>query len=206
MESSDQDKPASPRSRLTSFRQDSAYVSPWPLRTRILIGLWAITWAIFARPTPGPMNRWRLFLLRLFGCRIAGRPFVSSNAIIKMPWQLTLEDRACLGSKSEVYNLGPVILRARCTVAQQGYLCGGTHDLSLTSLPLTVGPIEIGMDAFIGARAFILPGVMVGEGAVVGACSVVSRDVPDWTIVAGNPAKPIGKRVMNSAGNAPSLD
>lgn len=111
-----------------------------------------------------------------------------------MPWNLCLEDRACLGAGSEVYNLGPVVLHARCTVAQQAYLCGGTHDLSQPTLPLVVGSIEVGEDAFIGARAFLLPGVQVGTGAVVGACAVVTRDVPDWTVVVGNPARVVGER------------
>jgi putative colanic acid biosynthesis acetyltransferase WcaF len=38
-------------------------------------------------------------------------------------------------------------------------------------------------------QAFIGPGVVVGEGSVVGACSVVVRSIPDWVVVAGNPAK-----------------
>lgn len=73
-------------------------------------------------------------------------------------------------------------------------LCGGSHDLSSRRLPLLIGDIDIGPDAFIGARAIILPGVTIGEGAVVGAGAVVTRDVAPWTMVAGNPAKVIGHR------------
>lgn len=50
-------------------------------------------------------------------------------------------------------------------------------------------PVKIGNKAWIGARAIILKGLTIGEGAVVGAGSVVTKDVPDWTIVAGNPAR-----------------
>ncbi len=49
--------------------------------------------------------------------------------------------------------------------------------------------VKIGNKAWIGARAIILKGVTIGEGAVAGAGSVVTKDVPDWTIVAGNPAR-----------------
>jgi putative colanic acid biosynthesis acetyltransferase WcaF len=111
-----------------------------------------------------------------------------------MPWNLVLEDRACLGPQSEVYNLVRVTLGPRCTVAQQAYLCAGTHDFSQPNLPLMVGEIKVGSDAFLGARAFILPGVTIGEGAVIGACAVVSKDVSPWTIVAGNPARFVGDR------------
>ena len=54
-------------------------------------------------------------------------------------------------------------------------------------------PIVIADDVFIGARSIILKGVTIGQGAVVGAGSVVTKDVPPFTIVAGNPAKVVKK-------------
>ena len=57
---------------------------------------------------------------------------------------------------------------------------------------ILTAPIEIKDDVFIGARSIILKGVTIGNGAVVGAGSVVAKDVPDFAIVAGNPAKVIG--------------
>jgi acetyltransferase-like isoleucine patch superfamily enzyme len=59
---------------------------------------------------------------------------------------------------------------------------------------LTVAKITIGEDAFVGARAFVLPGVKIGARAVVGACSVVTKDVPDNVIAAGNPCRVIRPR------------
>ena len=56
------------------------------------------------------------------------------------------------------------------------------------------GDVTIGNKVWIGYRAIILPGIKIGEGAVIGAGAVVTRDVPPFTIVAGNPAKPIGQR------------
>lgn len=183
--------------RLRTLIQRNSYESPWSLGIRLKILLWGLVQVFFFRPTPKPFSRWRVLLLRLFGCTVRGRPFVDASARVKMPWNLTLEDRACLGPYSEVYNLGPIVLRERCTIAQHAYLCAGTHDLSRASLPLVVGSIEIGADAFLGARCFILPGVTVGVGAVVGACAVVTKDVAPWTVVAGNPARPIGQRTLD---------
>jgi len=63
---------------------------------------------------------------------------------------------------------------------------------------VAVAPVRIGDKAWIGLRVIILKGVTIGEGAVVGAGSVVTRDVPAWTVVAGNPARPI-KRLPRTA-------
>jgi putative colanic acid biosynthesis acetyltransferase WcaF len=129
---------------------------------------------------------------------------VASSAIIKMPWHVTLEDRAAIGDGAELYSLGHITLRERCTVAQHSYLCTGTHDLSHPDLPLVVGEIDVGREVFIGVRALVLPGVILGEGSVVGAGSVVTRDVQPWDIVAGNPARVIGRRQFGDASAGPS--
>jgi acetyltransferase-like isoleucine patch superfamily enzyme len=60
--------------------------------------------------------------------------------------------------------------------------------------PATKGDVRIGNDVWIGAKATILSGVAVGDGAVIGARSVVARDVPPYGIVVGNPARFIRKR------------
>lgn len=156
--------------------------------------LWNLVWLALFRPTPKPLSAWRVFLLRLFGAEIYGAPFVSQSANIKMPWNLVLEDRACLGANCNIYNLARVTLRNKAVIAQEVYVCCGTHDFDDEALPLVIGEIVVGEDAFIGARAFLMPGIEIGEGAVVGACSVVTKDVPSHTVVAGNPAKVVASR------------
>lgn len=168
--------------------------SPWSLGQRIRLLLWEWCWRLFCVWTPKPLNRWRLAWLRLFGARIVGRPFVHQRARIQVPWHLTLHDRSCLGDRANAYSLGEIEIGERATVAQEAYLCTGTHEFDDPSLPLRVAKISVGADAFIGARAFILPGVRIGARAIVGACAVVTRDVADGTIVAGNPAIPRGQR------------
>ena len=56
-----------------------------------------------------------------------------------------------------------------------------------------IAPVKIYNRAWIGFNSIILKGVTIGEGAVIGAGSVVTKDVPDWTVVAGNPARMIRK-------------
>lgn len=102
--------------------------------------------------------------------------------------------RACMGERSNAYSLGKIEILEGATIAQEAYLCTGTHDFNDSSLQLITKPITIGRNSFIGARAMILPGVSIGDQAIVGAMSVVSKDVPDHQIVAGNPAQKIGER------------
>ena len=133
-------------------------------------------------------------MLKVFGANLSGMPFIHSTAKIQIPWNLTMQHRACLGECTNAYSLGKIDIQEGATIAQEAYLCTGTHDFKDPNLQLITKPITIGKNSFIGARAMILPGVIIGDQAIVGAMSVVSRDVPDHQIVAGNPAKNIGKR------------
>jgi putative colanic acid biosynthesis acetyltransferase WcaF len=100
-----------------------------------------------------------------------------------------MHDRSCLGDQANAYSLGRIEIGERATVAQEAYLCTGTHDFADPLLQLQTAPIVIGADSFVGARAFILPGIRIGNGAIVGACSVVTKHVESGTRVAGNPAR-----------------
>jgi len=179
---------------MKTFAQTSAYASPWTLRERIGMLLWEACWTLLCCWTPKPFNRWRLFWLRVFGAHLDGYPFVHQRARIQIPWNLTLHDRACLGDRANVYTLGEIEIGARTIIAQEAYLCTGTHDLNDPNLPLQVAKITVGEDVFIGARAFLMPGVSVGDRAVVGACALVTRPVAADTVVTGNPATPRRKR------------
>ncbi|PPD49811.1 MAG: putative colanic acid biosynthesis acetyltransferase [Methylobacter sp.] len=177
-----------PRLYPKAKNQADRYTSSWTVSETINIRLWHAVWLLLFRTSPKCMNKWRLFLLKIFGTTLSGRPFVYSSARVFAPFLLSLEDHACLGPCSEVYNLGPVLFKSRSTLSQQAYICNGTHDFDDPRQPLLVGDIVIGEDVFIGARAFIMPGVTIGAHAIVGACAVVTKDVEAWAVVAGNPA------------------
>jgi putative colanic acid biosynthesis acetyltransferase WcaF len=140
------------------------------------------------RLSPRPLFGWRRFLLRCFGARVGGHVHVYPSARITLPWNLDIGDGASIGENALVYNLGPVRIGARATISHLAHLCAGTHDHRDPSLPLLRTPITIGEDAWVCAQALVGPNVTVGEGAIVGAGAVAMRDVPSWTIVAGNPA------------------
>jgi putative colanic acid biosynthesis acetyltransferase WcaF len=101
-----------------------------------------------------------------------------------------------LANDVDCYSVAPVKLGVHATVSQYAFLCTATHDYEDPDFRLITKPIEIGDYAWIGARAFVGPGVSIGEGAVVGATASVYRDVPEWTVVGGNPANFIKQRVL----------
>ena len=177
-----------------TYEQDSPYSSPWTVGQRVRMILWSAAWGLLCSWTPKPLNPWRLFVLRLFGATLKGTPFVHQKARIQIPWTLEMHHRACLGDGAMAYSLAKIVIEEGATIAQEAYLCTGTHDFSLPTLPLKTSPIRIGAHAFVGARAFVLPGVTIGKFAIVGACAVATKSVADSVIVAGNPAKPIATR------------
>jgi putative colanic acid biosynthesis acetyltransferase WcaF len=183
-----------PNEQIVNPEQTSAFESPWSNSDRLMRVLWQFCWFVFCLWTPKLLNEWRLFWLGVFGAKIDGKPFVHQRARIEIPWNLTLHDRACLGDRANAYSLGEIEIGARATVAQEVYLSTGSHDFSSAGMPLVTAKIDIGEDSFIGARAFVLPGVKIGARAIIGACSVVTRDVPEAVIAAGNPCKVLRPR------------
>jgi putative colanic acid biosynthesis acetyltransferase WcaF len=174
--------------------QVSQFASPWPGSHRFMRVLWEFCWFIFCVWTPKPLNPWRLFWLRVFDAKIDGTPFVHQRARIAVPSNLILHDRACLGDRANIYSLDEIEIGARATVAQEAYLSTGSHDFAQSGMPLVTAKITVGEDAFIGARAFVLPGVTIGARSVIGAGSVVTHDVPENVIAAGNPCRVIRPR------------
>ncbi|GAB4016667.1 hypothetical protein GCM10028808_45850 [Spirosoma migulaei] len=85
----------------------------------------------------------------------------------------------------------------RRTVISQGtHLCGGTHDYTKPGFPLVAKPIIIGDHVWVAAESFIHPGVTIGNGCVIGARSVVTKDMPGWKVCSGYPCKPIKDRIL----------
>jgi putative colanic acid biosynthesis acetyltransferase WcaF len=150
---------------------------------------WELAWTLLCYWTPKPLNSWRLLILRVFGARITGRPFVHQRARIQIPWHVELRDGSCVGDRANLYSLDQITLEAGALVAQEAYLCTGTHDFADPEWPLLTAPIAVGERAFVGARAFVLPGVTIGARALVGAGSVVTKDVAPAAWVRGNPAR-----------------
>jgi putative colanic acid biosynthesis acetyltransferase WcaF len=116
---------------------------------------------------------------------------VYPKAIIWAPWNLRLGRGACIGEGAEVYNPSLINIGDYAIVSQQAYLCGASHDYRRWDFPLISQPITIGAHAWIAARAIVGMGINIGEGCVIGAGSMVTKNMPEWTVCAGNPCRVI---------------
>lgn len=113
---------------------------------------------------------------------------------------LRMGPRTSIGSNSVIISLAGIELGEAVLLAGGCYLSAGaypTHDRTRPIMDqdaVSKGPIRIGDGAWLGTCAVVLDGVTVGKGAVVGAGAIVTKDVPDWAIVAGVPARQVGSR------------
>ena len=89
---------------------------------------------------------------------------------------------------------GGLLIGENVSISREVFILTLSHNYNEKNFPLVKGAVEIDDDAWIGIRAMIMPGVKVGKGAVIGSNSVVTKDVPPYAVVAGNPAKIISKR------------
>jgi putative colanic acid biosynthesis acetyltransferase WcaF len=161
---------------------------------RIKRVVWSIVQNTLYRYSFHTSSNWRAFLLRIFGATVGPGCTIRRSSRVYYPWNLTIGAMSCLGDECNVYNLGQITIGQRVIISQEAYLCAGSHDYRVPAMPLLTPPITLKDDSWVCARAFVGPGVVVGEGAIVGAAAVAMKNVDDWTIVSGNPAQVIKQR------------
>lgn len=161
--------------------------------------LWMIVWNLITIPFPKSKGRFiKIYILRLFGADIHITANVYSSARIYAPWNLKMDKYSCLAPEVDCYNVDKISIGFKSIVSQKTYLCTASHNISDPNFKLIKSPIIIENNVWVGAAAFIGMGTTIGQGAVVGATASVFKDVPSWTVVGGNPAKFIKKRVLDA--------
>lgn len=179
-----------------TFRIDLAQsVNPIPLRTKVRRAAWSYCVWPLAKYLPTKLGSMaRIAVLKMFGAQIGSRCLIKQGVQVLQPWELVLGDCVAIGSQVELYNHATIRIGSMSLVSQYSYLCTGSHDYQQPHFPLVSKPITIGEQCWVAADVFIGPGVSIGEGAVIGARSVVTKDMPPWTVCAGHPCKPIKER------------
>lgn len=134
-----------------------------------------LDWAILEPLEP---RKLRPFILRRMGCKVGKGCFIGDYVRVDTSHtdMIIIEDSVSIASGS----------RLLCHQRDFSDYCVGDDYMKLG---YTVKPIHLKKGCLIGMESFVMPGVTVGEGAVVGAGSLVSKDVPDWCVAVGRPAK-----------------
>ena len=143
------------------------------IRLKFLEGM--LDWSILEPIEP---RKLRPFILRRMGCKVGKGCFIGDYVRIDTSHtdMITVEDNVSIASGS----------RLLCHQRDFSDFCVGDDYMKLGYV---VKPIVLKKGCLVGMESFVMPGVTIGEGAIVGAGSLVTKDIPAWTIAAGRPAK-----------------
>jgi len=131
------------------------------------------------------------------GCRIEAYPYIKEDKIIRFGKNIELNDYVHITGIEDVNIGNDVLIASKVYISDSihGHYSGSADDSSPESIVrtrrLSSKRVCIEDNVWIGESVSILAGVKIGKSAIIGANSVVTKDIPDYTIAAGNPAKPI---------------
>ena len=174
---------------------------PW--KEKLAQRVWEVTRVILCFTTPFFMRKWRRCVTTIFayccgeGQYIHNSASLARNCRIDYPWNVSIGEMSSIGSGAWVYALDKIMIGKNVCIGEDVRLITGSHDVASFNFDLTTKPITVNDNVWVATGAIVLPGVTIGEGAVIGAGAVVTKDVEPWTVVGGNPAKFIKKRVLN---------
>lgn len=137
-------------------------------------------------------GRLRARLLRWCGARVGRRCFLRGGMRIQESFDFCIGDEVFLNAGCTLDGSAPIEIGDRVQLGFEVALITGNHRMNMPDQRAgehCALPIRIGAGVWIGARAIILPGVTIGEGAVVAAGAIVTRDIPPHTLAAGVPAR-----------------
>lgn len=154
---------------------------------------------VFFLPRFSLCNKIKSALLRVTGAKIGKRVIYYSGVWINTGRNLIIGNDVDVAKGVMISTVGGVEIGDRVLLGYGTKIFSSNHDIPPIGQPYPVSgkvykKVTIEKDVWIGSSAIILPGVRIGEGALVAAGSVVTKDVEANVIVAGNPAKIIGER------------
>lgn len=145
-----------------------------------------------------PSHHIRRFAMRLAGAKIGRGSSIHMGSRFFSLKNLSIGKDTIIGNDVFLDGRAPLVIGDHVDIASEVLIYNSEHDITAEDFVARTEKVKIEDYVFVGPRAIILPGVTVGRGAVVAAGAVVTRDVPEFTIVGGVPAKPIGERTLKN--------
>mgnify|MGYP001613288221 FL=1 len=143
-----------------------------------------------------PSHLLRRIFYRLAGIRLGRGSTFHMGARFYLPKNISVGEDTIIGDHAFIDGRAKVSIGSHTDIASQLMIYNSEHDLSDPGFRATEEPVTIGDYCFIGPRVIIMPGVHIGDGAVIAGGAVVTKDVAPGTIVGGVPAKLIGERQL----------
>lgn len=141
-----------------------------------------------------PSHFIRRFVYRFWGVKIGKGSTIHMGAVFYDPRNIKIGNDTIIGENVVLDGRDKLTFGNHVDVASEVMFYNGEHDINDESFKPVFAPVTIEDYVFIGPRAIILSGVTIKKGAVVAAGAVVTKDVPEYTVVGGVPAKPIYER------------
>lgn len=141
-----------------------------------------------------PSHTIRNLKYKFFGIKIGKGSTFHMWANFYQPKNITIDEDTIIGDHAFLDGRDKINIGNHTDIASSVMIYNSEHDLTSPDFGAILAPVEIGDYVFIGPRVIIMPGVKIGKGAVVAGGAVVTKDVPDFAIVGGVPAKVIGER------------
>ncbi|KKQ85690.1 MAG: acetyltransferase (isoleucine patch superfamily) [Candidatus Woesebacteria bacterium GW2011_GWB1_38_8] len=141
-----------------------------------------------------PSHLFRKFIYTLAGVEIGRGSTVHMWANFFNPQNVKIGSDTIIGDHVFLDGRSSIKIGDHVDIASEVMIYNSEHDLESDKFIAREEAVEIGDYVFVGPRAIILPGVKIGRGVIVGAGAVVTKDVPDYSIVGGIPAIVIGER------------
>jgi acetyltransferase-like isoleucine patch superfamily enzyme len=138
-------------------------------------------------------------LLNIFRMKKSKSSVLYSNFILRSPWKIQIGSGSVVGHNCELDGRRGIKVGKNVNISSDVKLYSLQHDYSSSSFEAVGGKIVIEDYAWISARSIVLPGCILGKGCVVAAGAVVTKDVPEYTVVGGVPAKYITTRTKDLA-------
>ena len=155
-----------------------------------------------------PSRHLRRWFYLAMGAKIGGNTFPSRRVEILLPRGLKLDERVAVGWFAELDARGGITVGHDTNISSHVKLITGSHEIDDSDFTADFRPINIGHHCWIGTGAIVLQGVTIGDGAVVAAGAVVTKDIPAYEVWGGVPAKYIkgrNKNLVYKVGSIPFL-
>jgi len=181
-----------------NYNQNTFTGPSFSLKNRFLRFFWNNIYIILFKYSPRQFFLWRSLLLKCFGAKIGVGVHIYPKVKIWAPWNIEIGNNVGISDGAVLYSQDKIKIGDRTVISENTYICTGTHDYRDKGFKLYTRPIIIAEDCWLSYGVFVHPGIIISQGVIIGACSVVIKNLSECSVYSGNPCKKIKNRYDNN--------